>query len=334
MAGKEKLVTNAQRDPDYTLGMVIPCYNEADVLPLLFKELNAFAKSTPGNVAVKFLLIDDGSSDKSYDIIKQQCDIDKRFACLKFSRNFGHQTAVSAGLNYVEGDVVAIIDADLQDPPHVINNMLKKWQAGYDVVYGIRKNRKESILLRSAYSVFYRLLKRIANVDIPLDAGDFSIMDRKVVDKINSMPEHNRFIRGLRGWVGFKQTGLEYERMPRAAGTPKYNVKKLFRLAFDGIVTLSSFPLKIASWIGAVSALFGVFYGIYALIDSLLFGRPPSGWPSLAMLIIFFGGVQLMVLGIIGEYIGRIFDETKHRPLYISDETAGWLKTTNGVRGR
>lgn len=325
MVGRKELASDRQWDNGFILGMIIPCYNEADVLPLLFKELDVFSKTMPENVNIKFLLVDDGSGDKSYDIIAQQCNKDKRYACLKFSRNFGHQTAVSAGLDYIEGDVVAIIDADLQDPPHVIKDMLEKWQAGYDVVYGIRKNRKESLLLRSAYSVFYRLLKRIANVDIPLDAGDFSIMDRKVVDKINSMPEHNRFIRGLRGWVGFKQTGLEYERMPRAAGTPKYNVKKLFRLAFDGIVTLSSFPLKIASWIGAVSALFGVIYGIYALIDSLLFGRPPSGWPSLAMLIIFFGGVQLMVLGIIGEYIGRIFDETKHRPLYISDETAGWL---------
>ena len=309
--------------------MVIPCFNEADVLPMLFDELNSFAESLPNTTETKFLLIDDGSTDESYALIKEQCSNDKRYACLKFSRNFGHQTAVSAGIDHIEGDVVAVIDADLQDPPHVIIQMLKKWEEGYDVVYGIRKNRKENALLRGAYSIFYRLLKRIANVDIPLDAGDFSIMDRKVVDTIRQMPEHNRFIRGLRGWVGFRQTGLEYERMPRAAGTPKYNVKKLFRLAFDGIVTLSSFPLKIASWIGAISALFGVCYGIYAVIDSFLFGRPPSGWPSLAMLIIFFGGVQLMVLGIIGEYIGRIFDETKHRPLYISDRVNGWLKKSD-----
>jgi len=307
----------------FSLGVIVPCYNEEEVLPLLFSALNNFAEKV--DYDIHFLLIDDGSSDGSFELIDEQCKNDKRYACLKFSRNFGHQTAVSAGLENIQGNVVAVIDADLQDPPSVIDEMVDKWKEGYDVVYGVRKNRKEGYLLRCAYSLFYRMLKRIANIEVPLDAGDFSVMDREVVDKINSMPEHNRFIRGLRGWVGFKQTGYEYERMPRAAGEPKYNLKKLFRLAFDGIITFSSFPLKLASWIGGISAFLGILYGFYALIDSLFYQRAPSGWPSLAMLVIFFGGIQLMVLGIIGEYIGRIFDETKRRPLYIVDDATGWL---------
>ena len=314
----------------FTLGVVVPCYNEEEVLPLLFDTLDAFADSVA--YKVKFLLIDDGSRDQTYPLIAAKCDRDERYGCIKFSRNFGHQTAVSAGLMHVPGEAVGVIDADLQDPPAVLDEMVAKWRQGYDVIYGVRKNRKESVLLRSAYSLFYRLLKKIANVDIPLDAGDFSVVDRKVVDKINTMPEHNRFIRGLRGWVGFSQVGHEYERMPRAAGEPKYDLSKLFRLAFDGIVTLSSFPLKIASWIGASAALLGVFYGLYALVDSILYSRPPSGWPSLAMLIIFFGGVQLMVLGIIGEYIGRIFDEVKRRPLFITETKAGWLAEQSSIR--
>jgi len=320
---KQLNINQKVRKSDFTLGIIIPCYDEEDVLPLLFDKLDALAKSV--DYKVKFLLIDDGSLDQSFSLIHQKCAVDSRYACIKFSRNFGHQTAVSAGLKNIVGDVVGIIDADLQDPPYVIDEMVQKWLQGYDVVYGIRKNRKESFFLRCAYSIFYRLLKRIANIEVPLDAGDFSVMDRSVVQKINAMPEHNRFIRGLRGWVGFKQIGHKYERMPRAAGKPKYNLRKLFRLAFDGIVTLSSFPLKIASWLGGFSALLGLLFGLYALIDALFFDKPPSGWPSLAMLIIFFGGIQLMVLGIIGEYIGRIFDETKRRPLYITESKKGWL---------
>ena len=323
MVEKKQPMKQHKNNNSFSLGVIIPCYNEEEVLPLLFRALNEFADSV--NYKVYFLLVDDGSSDKSFQLIDEQCEKDERYACIKFSRNFGHQTAVSAGLKNIKGDLVAVIDADLQDPPAVIDEMIEKWKKGYDVVYGIRKNRKEGYLLRCAYSLFYRMLKKVANIEVPLDAGDFSVMDRKVVDKINSMPEHNRFIRGLRGWVGFRQTGHEYERMPRAAGEPKYNLKKLFRLAFDGIITLSSFPLKIASWIGGISAFFGILYGLYALIDSLFYQRAPSGWPSLAMLVIFFGGIQLLVLGIIGEYIGRIFDETKRRPLYIVNNKSGWL---------
>ena len=314
-----------QRKPvdEITLGIVIPCYNEEDVIPLLYQEMTSFMEQV--DYAVNVLFVNDGSADQTASMLGDIVERDERFALINLSRNFGHQTAVTAGLNFIHGDVVGVIDADLQDPPQILDGMLGKWHEGYDVVYGIRKNRKESPFLRSAYAVFYRILRKIANVNIPLDAGDFSIMDRKVVNRINSLPEHNRFIRGLRGWVGFKQTGYEYERSPRAAGKPKYNLGRLMQLAFDGIVTMSSFPLRIASWIGAISAVIGFIYSIYAFINALFFDRPPSGWTSLVILIIFFGGVQLIVLGIIGEYLGRVFDEVKSRPHFIISTKKGWV---------
>jgi dolichol-phosphate mannosyltransferase len=246
-------------------------------------------------------------------------------ACLRLSRNFGHQTAVSAGLARVRGDVVAVIDADLQDPPELILDMIAKWREGYDVVYGIRTNRKEGPFLRAAYALFYRILKKIANVDIPLDAGDFSLMDREVVDQINAMPEHNRFIRGLRGWVGFRQIGLPYSRQARQAGAPKYNLYRLLNLAMNGIISFSSVPLKIASWCGAVSSFLGFVLMLWVVVNGLVYGRTPPGWASLAVIVLMFGGIQLIVLGIIGEYVSRIFDEVKRRPHFIVRDAAGWV---------
>lgn len=308
---------------DLTLGIVVPCYNEEPVIKALYEELKSFMDSA--SYQVRILFVNDGSNDRTPVLLKEICDSDGRCAMLSLSRNFGHQTAVSAGLYYIEGDVVGVIDGDLQDPPTIFDGMLDKWQEGYDIVYGIRKNRKENVILKGAYALFYRILNRLSNEDIPMDAGDFSLMDRRVVDTINKMPEHNRFVRGLRGWVGFNHTGYLYERSPRAAGTPKYNLRKLTQLAFDGIISMSSFPLRIASWLGTVAALLGVIYAIYALGQVFFFDHPPSGWTSLVMLIIFFGGVQLLVLGIIGEYLGRVFDEVKNRPHFIVQDTSGWI---------
>ena len=313
-----------------TLGIVIPCYNEAAVIDALYAELKNFMEEAAYEVRVLF--VNDGSYDKTPLMLKDICERDGRFAMLSLSRNFGHQAAVSAGLLHIKGDVVGVMDGDLQDPPAAFNGMIEKWRQGFDVVYGIRKNRKENVLLKGAYALFYRLLNRLANVDIPLDAGDFSLMDRHVVDTINKMPEHNRFVRGLRGWVGFDHTGYLYERSPRAGGAPKYNLKKLVQLAFDGIISMSSFPLRIASWLGAIAALLGIIYAVYALGQVFFFNHPPSGWTSLVMLIIFFGGVQLIVLGIIGEYLGRVFDEVKNRPHYVIQNTEGWISNSEKIK--
>ena len=220
---------------------------------------------------------------------------------------------------------MAVIDADLQDPPELIPDMVAKWREGYDVVYGIRTNRKEGPFLRMAYALFYRILKKIANIDIPLDAGDFSLMDRAVVDQINAMPEHNRFIRGLRGWVGFRQIGLPYNRQARQAGAPKYNIYRLVNLAMNGIISFSSVPLKIASWFGALSSSLGFLLMLWVVVNGLFYGRTPPGWASLAVIILLFGGIQLIVLGIIGEYVSRIFDEVKRRPHFIVGESSGWV---------
>ena len=306
------------------LGIIIPCYNEEKVFPLLRRELEALIQSLTHEVRVLF--VDDGSTDRTLSLIREACESNGEFGCLSLSRNFGHQMAVTAGLDHIEGEIVVVMDADLQDPPDLIPKMIDKWREGYQVVYGIRKKRKESVMLRFAYALFYRILRRISNVDIPLDAGDFALMDRRIVDKMKSMPERNRFIRGLRGWVGFKQTGIEYDRNSRQAGDSKYYFRDLLKLALDGLISFSALPLRIASWIGAGAAVFGFASLVYTVILALLFEQTPSGWASLAVIIMFFGGVQLLVMGIIGEYLGRIFEEVKSRPKYILSEQIGWIR--------
>ncbi len=311
-----------QRPSEPELGLIIPCHNEEDVVPELLHALEDLDLGIP----VSVLFVDDGSTDGTLEAFKEACLHNKRLACLSFSRNFGHQSAVSAGLRHVRGDIVAVLDADLQDPPEVLHEFVKAWRNGADVVYGIRTNRKESLFLRLAYRMFYRLLQRIANIHIPLDAGDFALMDRKVVSVINAMPEHNRFIRGLRGWAGFKQTGIPYERQARRAGRPSYTLKRLMRLAFDGLMSFSAVPLRVSSWMGAASALLGFGYLAYALTCWLRGIQLPPGWTSTIVVVLFLGGIQLMVLGILGEYIGRIFDEVKNRPHYVPSAAYGWLK--------
>ncbi len=312
-----------RRPPAPALCLVIPCFNEEDVLPLLIERLRAFGAAQTHLVRVLF--VDDGSKDRTFEILDQACSSDERLAAIRLSRNFGHQTAVSAGLRYAQGDLVAVLDADLQDPPEVIPAMIAKWREGYDVVYGVRQNRKEGHLLRACYALYYRLLKSVANIDLPLDAGDFSLMDRVVVDHVNAMPEHNRYVRGLRGWVGFRQCGLAYDRDARAGGAPKYNLRRLLRLAFDGLVSFSSAPLKLAMWVGSLTALFAFVLALWAMASALFLARLPPGWASLAIIVLFFSGVQLLVLGILGEYIGRVFDEVKGRPIFIEARRTGWI---------
>jgi dolichol-phosphate mannosyltransferase len=306
------------------LGVVIPCFNEELVIPELLRRLDAFAARCPG--PVRFLFIDDGSRDRTFSLLAEACAGDDRMGVLRFSRNFGHQTALTAGLRHIEGDLIAVLDADLQDPPEVVLTMLERWREGYDIVYGVREKRKESLFLRAAYALFYRTLKRVANIDLPLDSGDFCIMDRKVVDILNAMPEHNRFIRGLRGWVGFRQLGLPYEREARQAGETKYSLSKLLQLALDGLISFSVLPLRFAVLAGSISALLGFLYFLYAVAGKLFFNANPPGWTSLVVLLLFFGGIQLLVMGIIGEYVGRIFDEVKSRPHFLVAEKAGWVR--------
>ncbi|MFH0908182.1 MAG: glycosyltransferase family 2 protein [bacterium] len=311
-------------DVQATLTVVVPCFNEEAVIPSVITDLHAFAGKLPCKAL--FLFVNDGSSDRTAELLDRACESDDRIGCIHFSRNFGHQIAVSAGLRHARGELVAVIDADLQDPPSVIAEMIGKWREGYDVVYGVRTNRKEGWLLRMAYAGFYRMLSRLSNVDLPLDAGDFSLMDRRVVDEINRMPEHNRFVRGLRGWVGYRQIGLPYERQARQAGKPKYNLRRLFNLAIEGFINFSSVPLRIASWIGALASLLGFGLLVWAIVSSLVLQRLPPGWASLVVMVLFFGGIQLLVLGIIGEYIGRIFDEVKNRPHFVVASQSGWAR--------
>ncbi len=306
-------------DPEICL--VFPCYNEEEVLPDLLRTLKELDLGIP----TRFLFIDDGSSDDTLQLLQAACESNHHMAYLSFSRNFGHQVAVSAGLMYARGDLVAVLDADLQDPPELLNQFISKWREGYDVVYGIRTNRKEPWILRICYSSFYRLLGQTANIRIPRDAGDFALMGRKVVDVINSLPEHNRFVRGLRGWVGFQQIGIKYARPARYAGRPSYNMKRLIRLALDGLLSFSSAPLRLSAWLGAGAAFLGFCYLVYALGVFLSGKDLPQGWTSTVVLILFLGGVQLMVLGILGEYLGRIFDEVKGRPHYVMNKYAGWV---------
>jgi len=311
------------RKENPVLGIVIPCFNEGKVIQKLYEELKKFASVVSCDAL--FLFVDDGSSDDTFECILKICNIDKRFAALRFSRNFGHQVAVSAGLRYVKGDIIAVLDADLQDPLEVILEMLEKWRAGYDVVYGIRQHRKEKFFLKFCYTLFYRILTSIASIKFPLDAGDFSLMDRKVVDLLNKMPEHNRFVRGLRGWVGFKQIGIPYERRARAAGLSKYRLSKLMKLALDGIMSFSALPLRFATICGVFFAFLGFAYLFYVAVLKLFMGKMPPGWTSLVVIIIFFNGIQLLVIGILGEYIAYIFEEVKNRPQFIVQESVGWL---------
>ncbi|EKE14075.1 MAG: glycosyl transferase family protein, partial [uncultured bacterium] len=243
-----------------------------------------------------------------------------------FSRNFGHQTAVTAGLDFATGDAVAILDADLQDPPEILPKFFEKLSQGYDVVYAIRKKRKENIFKKAAYSLFYKILHLIASVDIPLDSGDFCVLSQRMVKTINSFPERNRFIRGLRSWAGFKQIGLEYEREKRFAGESKYGLKKLFKLAFDGIFSFSFIPLQIMFILGSASlflSILGIFLAVYMKYFTTAYNRVP-GFATTTILIMFVGGLQLFSIGVMGEYLRRVYDEVKQRPQYIIESKIGF----------
>ena len=300
------------------VSVVIPMYYEEEVANECYNRMkNVLSKLD--NYSYEIIFVNDGSKDKTLEILTNICDEDKNVKVLSFSRNFGHQAAVTAGIKYVTGDVVLIIDADLQDPPELLPEMLKLWEDGNEVIYGKRKSRKgESKFKLLTAKMFYNTLNALSDVDIPKDTGDFRLVDRKVIDVINTLPEHNKFLRGLFSWVGFEQYAFEYERQERFAGKTKYPLKKMLKLAGDGIISFSTKPLKILGGLGILAIFVSFIILIYALISYIFnLNNLTPGWTSLMVAITFFSGVQLVSLWISSEYIGRIYDETKQRPQYI-----------------
>jgi len=297
------------------ISVVIPVFNEEDNLPLLYKRLT----DVLGNFEplYELIFVDDGSRDSGVQILEQLSEVDPKVIVVQLARNFGHQIAISAGLDFARGDGVIIMDADLQDPPEILPEFIEKWREGHDIVYAIRTNRKEGWLKRHAYTFFYRILQRIANIQIPLDAGDFCIMDRKAVIILTNMPERNRFMRGIRSWIGLDQVGLAYDRDSRYAGQPKFTLSRLIYLALDGLVSFSFLPLRAISIIGFVISFISIILAISYTIQKLTSGLNPPGFATTIVAIFFLAGVQLITLGVIGEYVGRIFEEVKHRPLYV-----------------
>ncbi len=303
------------------ISVIIPMYYEEEVAEECYKRMTFVLKNIE-NYDYEIICINDGSRDKTLSILENLAIRDKRLKVLSFSRNFGHQCAVTAGLKYVTGDAIVIIDADLQDPPELIPEMLKLWEAGNDVIYGKRKTRDgESAFKLFTAKMFYKTLNALSDVEIPKDTGDFRLVDRKVVDTINSLPEHNKFLRGLFSWVGYKQIPFEYERKERFAGKTKYPLKKMLKLASDGIISFSTKPLKIVGGLGIISIVISFILLIYALISYIFkLNNLSAGWTSLMLGITFFAGVQLLSLWIMSEYIARIYDESKNRPQYIIEK--------------
>jgi len=297
------------------LSLVIPVYNEEAVIQQLYDRCTAALEKITDNYEI--ICVDDGSKDNTLVNLLRFHQEDKRFKVLSLSRNFGHQPAILAGLTFAKGEYVGIIDGDLQDPPELLQKLLTKIDEGFDVVYAVRKKREEGFIKKSFYRGFYRILRRMSNVEIPLNSGDFSIMRRFVVDYILQMPEQSLFIRGIRSWVGFRQTGFEYEREKRQAGIPKYTFRKLILLAYNGIFSFSNFPVKILSRLGFLVILFSFIYIIVTLIKKYVYGNVPQGFTTIIIFLILFNGVQLLALGLIGEYVLRIYDESRKRPLYI-----------------
>ena len=314
------------------LSIAIPVFNEEENLPKLA------ARLTTAIAALLFddyeiIFVDDGSSDATPSLLASFHESDSHIRVIRFSRNFGHQAALQAGMDESRGDALVFMDADLQDPPEVIADFVAQWRAGYEIVYAVRKKRKENVFKRASYKVFYRSLQAVANIDVPLDAGDFCLMDRRVVNALKALPERNRFLRGLRSWIGFAQIGVEYERQARLAGAPKYTLGKLLGLALSGYIGFSALPLRVASGLGTLSALAGLGLMVWAVLQKITGHPTPWGWASTVSMILFMGGMQLGVLGIVGEYLSRTYDEVRRRPLYIVSRQLDRRSVTSDHQG-
>ena len=304
------------------ISRIIPAYNEEEVAQECYNRLEEVLNKL-NNYENEIIFINDGSKDKTLEILTELANQNENVKIVSFSRNFGHQAAVTAGLKYVTGDVILIIDADLQDPPELLPEMLKLWEEGNEVIYGERKTREgESRFKLFTAKMFYKTLNALSDVEIPKNTGDFRLVDRKVVDTINSLPEHNKFLRGLFSWVGYRQYAFKYERKERFAGKTKYPLKKMLKLAADGIIGFSTKPLKILGGLGFISIIISFIILIYSLLSfAFEWNNLEAGWTSIMVSITFFAGVQLLSIWVLSEYIGRIYDETKNRPQYIVDKT-------------
>ena len=299
------------------LSLVFPIFNEEENIPELYRRVRAVLDENKITDA-EILFVNDGSSDHSEALIRDLKKQDPRVKLINFSRNFGHQAAITAGIDYSRGDATILMDADLQDPPHVIGEMLEKWREGGEIVYAVRRKRDDDTFTKRLFAKsFYRLLQYVSSIDIPLDTGDFCLLDRKVVTHLKALPEKNRFLRGLRSWLGFKQVAVEFERPARFAGEAKYTFRQSLRLAINGIVGFSSFPLRIAAYAGFVAFLAAFVLLVVAFTAYFMDVHIERGWTSIVAIVLFIGGIQLILLGSIGEYIGRIYDEAKQRPNYI-----------------
>jgi polyisoprenyl-phosphate glycosyltransferase len=310
--------------PQFSL--VVPIYNEEANIPELYRRLKAVMAQLDGETELIF--VNDGSRDRSLALLRELHSQDPRCCYLSFSRNFGHQIAVTAGLNFCRGWAIVVLDADLQDPPELILELIQQWRQGYEVVYAQRtQRRKENWFKRLMAFAFYRVLRNLADVDIPTDTGDFCLMDRQVVDLLNAMPERDRYIRGLRAWVGFRQTAVRFERDPRFAGEEKYTFRKSLALAVNGLVAFSRVPLRISTYIGLVAAAIALLMAILVLYWRFFAPNSPlTGYATIVVAVFFLGAVQLISIGILGEYIGRIYEEVKGRPLYTLAEAQGFAK--------
>jgi dolichol-phosphate mannosyltransferase len=313
--------------------VVVPLYNEQEVLAETYRRLKAVMDSI--HEAYEVVMVNDGSRDSTAAMAKEICRENPQFKLINFSRNFGHQTAITAGMDYTSGKAIIVIDADLQDPPEVIAEMIAKWKEGYEVVYGKRISRKgETFFKTFTARAFYRTLNKLTDVKIPTDVGDFRLIDSKVRDALMRVPEHNRYVRGLISWLGFRQTAVEFVREPRFAGETKYPLRKMIKLAVDGITSFSYKPLKISVGLGSFLSVFSLVFALTVIIlRAFNISTMEPGWASLMVVMLFFFGIVLVMLGIIGEYIGRVFEEVKGRPLYIISEEVGDFSQKNPGRG-
>lgn len=303
-----------------TLSIVVPVYNETEVIDAFYERMTAVARSLPFG-AYEILFVDDGSADDTWARVRSYALSDPAVRPLKLSRNFGHQAAITAGLDHARGDCVVVIDSDLQDPPEVVPEMVARWREGYDVVYGRRSRREgEGRMKLLTASAFYRLLNRLTRINIPVNVGDFRLLSRRAADQLRALREQDRFVRGLVSWIGFRQTGVTYSRDRRFAGNTKYPFRKMMNFAMDGIASFSTVPLKLAMWLGYAASALAFIYLASVFVQKFILRNTIQGWATIMVALLFLGGVQLICIGIMGEYIGRIFNEIKGRPLYVVDE--------------
>lgn len=322
---------SAEPVPEYSL--VIPVYNEEETLPILLERLTLLLAQLDGPGEI--ILVDDGSRDQSLALMLEATARDRRFRVLRLSRNFGHQAAITAGLDFASGNAVVVMDADLQDPPETVLELARRWREGFDVVYAVRRERPgEKRFKRATAATFYRVLRRLSDVDIPADAGDFRLVDRKALEAYKMMRESDRFVRGMFSWVGFRQTGVSYDRDERYAGETKYPLRKMMQFAVDGILSFSNAPLRLALGLGLFVSLTAFIYGFVAVTLKLAGAFTVPGWTSVVLVTTFLGGVQLIVLGVIGEYVGKTYKETKKRPLYVVSSSVGFAERVDDLPER